>query len=414
MRMSMNQRQRNAALALTGLVALGIYIVACSSSPSFSPDDTKVLYPARDPATGLVGMSVYDRETRKSEMLYVVGSYEAKAGGEAKVNPVLFRGQWLPNGKEVVMVHVDVEGEGPITLCVMPWPAGRPSKTLVLGGKAGEGFLMAPLCVAGERLFYCTEDDEVARVDLRTFDQVRHRFKDVEGKLMLFPTPDGKGVFYGEQKGDADEKTVFGRLNPEDFSRTPLMVITNHLYDETVGMMKGDGKTWTAVAYDQQGKLLVCLNGNMEGNKGRPELVVWREGKVAFSRSVDMHSESVIFGNAALAASGKAVWATYERKVGTNATSLGLIEIPFGEERPRDVTLIEQAPAEMAGGVFYMQAAISHDGKTAAVASTYLGAGEKGIKPEDCALFFVDLSDPKLKVSKVPIPVPARLPELKR
>ncbi len=35
------QTARNAGLALVGLLALTIYILACSS---FSPDDTKVLY----------------------------------------------------------------------------------------------------------------------------------------------------------------------------------------------------------------------------------------------------------------------------------------------------------------------------------------------------------------------------------
>jgi hypothetical protein len=57
--------------------------------------------------------------------------------------------------------------------------------------------------------------------------------------------------------------------------------------------------------------------------------------------------------------------------------------------------------------VFYFQAAISHDGKTAAVSSTYLACTEKEFKPADCALFLVDLSDAKWKVTKVPIPLPA-------
>ena len=58
------------------------------------------------------------------------------------------------------------------------------------------------------------------------------------------------------------------------------------------------------------------------------------------------------------------------------------------------------------------QAAISHDGKTAAIASTYLACSEKEFKAADCALFIVDLSNPKWKVTKVPIPMPARRPSL--
>jgi hypothetical protein len=402
------QKTRNAALALIGLMALGIYILACTSSPSFSPDDTKVLYPAIDPGSGLIGMSVYDREARRSEMLYMLAGYEDKTETQAKASPGLLRGQWLSNGQEVVIAYLGPGGggkeEGTVTLSVMPWATGRPIKTLVAACKSAGVFIMSPLCVAGDRLFYCPEEDQVVRIDLHTCDQVKHRFEDVTGKLALFPTSDNRGVFYAEQKDGSDGKTVFGRLNPEDFRRTPLLVVTNRLYDETVGAMEDD-KLWTVVAYDQPGKLLACL----KGSKGKAELVVWRDSKVAFSRSVDMHTESLVFGNAALAATSKAVWATYAKEVGTNGSSFGLMEIPFSEERPREVTLIERAPKEMEGGAGYFQAAFSHDGKTAAMASTYLALlGDEGkrIRPEDCALFFVDLTDPKLKVTKVPIPMP--------
>ena len=56
-----NPKTRNTALALVGLLALSIYILACTS---FSPDDTKVLYPAFDAPSGAIGMAVYDREAR--------------------------------------------------------------------------------------------------------------------------------------------------------------------------------------------------------------------------------------------------------------------------------------------------------------------------------------------------------------
>ena len=60
-----NNTSRNALLAMIALGALTLYILACTS---FSPDDTKVLYPAFDDS-GAIGMAVYDREARRSEML---------------------------------------------------------------------------------------------------------------------------------------------------------------------------------------------------------------------------------------------------------------------------------------------------------------------------------------------------------
>jgi hypothetical protein len=86
------------------------------------------------------------------------------------------------------------------------------------------------------------------------------------------------------------------------------------------------------------------------------------------------------------------------------------MEIPFSEAPPRELTLINDAPGQDEALAYYFQAAISHDGKTAAIPSTYLACTEEEFKPADCALFLVDLSDAKWKVTKVPIPMPAKRP----
>jgi len=88
--------------------------------------------------------------------------------------------------------------------------------------------------------------------------------------------------------------------------------------------------------------------------------------------------------------------------------SYGLTEIPFSEAPAREVILIKEAPVHDKGEGFYFQVGVSHDGKTAALASTYFAAMDKPIAASDCALFFVDLSDPGWKVTKVPIPLPAK------
>jgi hypothetical protein len=146
------------------------------------------------------------------------------------------------------------------------------------------------------------------------------------------------------------------------------------------------------------------LSGGSETN----ELLVLRDGQRIFSRSLDAHGQKRSFGNAVLAATGKALWATFQQTKGTNEVAYGLMEIPFSDAPPRELTLINEAPAEDDAYMYYFQTAISHDGKTAAIASTYLACAEKQIAPADCALFLVDLSDPKWPVTKVPIPVPAK------
>lgn len=390
----MNEREkRNAALAFVGLLALSIYILACTS---FSPDDTKVLYPAFDAASGAIGIAVYDREGRGSEMLFVPVDYEGSETN-ATVAPGILRAQWLANGRDIVIAHgapKDGDKEG-MTVAVMPWGARKPFKTFRVPGvkDMGETF-MVPLCIAGERLFLRADSKVLVRLDLRTGALTSHDFEDAKGEVSIYPAPDGVGVFYFESDNPSDGKTSFGRLNPDDFSRTPLMVISNRLHDAN------------ALAYDTAGKILALLAG---GND-KAELEVWRDGQPVFSRSVDTHGQKRILGNAVLAANGKAIRSTFQQADGTNAMSYGLMEIPFSEAPVREVTLIKNAPVQDESGAYYFQAAVSHDGKTAAIASTYLAAVEKPIPPADCALFFVDLSDPNWKVTKVPIPMPARKP----
>jgi hypothetical protein len=386
------QKTRNAALALVGLLALSVYILACTS---FSPDDTKVLYPAFDAASGAIGMAVYDREARGSEMLFLPVAYE---GGETNrvAAASILRAEWLANGRDIVVAYVpgknSSESDG-LNVALIPWGARKPIKLFRMpdSKEAGTSF-MVPLCVAGERLFVATSRKGVTRLDLRTGDLKAHDFDDAKGEVVIYPSPDGAGVFYFESGDPPEQKTVFGRLNPNDFSRTPLTVITNGLRDQGV------------VAYDKAGRILAIL----EGGDGTNELRVLRDGQPLFTRSLDTHDQERYFGNAILAANGKALWATFQQAKGTNAVSYGLMEIPFSDAPPRELTLISDAPMEDNGSGYYWQGAISHDGKTAAIASTYLACSEKEFKPADCALFLVDLSDPKWKVTKVPVPMPAK------
>jgi len=355
-----------------------------------------VLYPSFDAASGAIGMAVYDREARGSEMLFVPVEYET-GESNAVVAPGLLRAQWLANGRDIVIAYVVPDGpakEG-MTVAVVPWGVRKPIRTFrVPDVKEIAQSFTVPLCVAGERLFFRTSSKGLFRLDLRTGALTGHEFEDAKGELSFYPAPDGAGVFYFDPDNSSDGKTVFGRLNPNDFSQTPLIEISNRLRDAT------------AVAYDPQGKALALLAGGDD----KAALEVWRDGKRAFFREADTHGKKRLFGNAVLTPDGKAIRAAFQQTDGTNSMSYGLMEIPFSEAKPREVVLIKDAPVEDEASAYYFQVAVSHDGKTAAVASTYLACTDKEFHPADCALFLVDLGDPNWKVTKVPIPMPAKRP----
>jgi hypothetical protein len=387
----MKNQKINSALALLGLLALSVYVMACTS---FSPDDTKVLYPAFDPASGAIGMAIYDRESRTSEMVFVPVAYDT-SGSNATVAPAFLRGQWLANGREIVIAHAGSKGSDKdgLTITVVPTAGHGLVRTFrVPEIKDAASTFALPLCLAGERLFLRTGDKALLRLDLTTGALTNHEFEEANGTLSFYPAPEGSGVFYFESDTPADEQVTFGWMTADDFRRTPLMVITN--------VPKGEA----VVAYDPNGKILALLGGN----DAEAKLQVWQNGQVVFSRDVTTYGPDCSFANAVLTPDGQAILASFQHPSGTNSVCYGIMAIPFNQLPPQQVTLIQNAPSGGKECGCHFQVAISHDGKTAAVTSTYLATADNPINDADCALFLVDLSDPNWNVAKVPIAVPAK------
>ncbi len=381
----------NTVLALVGLLALGIYILACTS---FSPDDTKVLYPAFDGPPGAVGVAMYDRVSARSEMLFLPVVFDASRTNA--VAPQLLRAQWLPDGRRVLIAWAGGKDQDELHLALTSVGARAPVKLFFLPGvKDALPKLVVPLPVAGDRVFVMGSPTEVARLDLRTGTLERRKLAetDKESEINLYPVPGGSGVFYLEEKKEPPHSGVFGRLDPDRFTRTPLVEFTNEV---------AEGSFFT---YNPQGTRLAFL----EKAESRVRLVILSQSKATFTRPLGEQGEELAFGSAVFSSKGDLLLASFQRKAaGQTNASYGLMEIPLSSAPIRRRTLIPAAEVSDEIAALYFQAALSHDGKTAAVASTYVACAAKDFKPEDCALFLVDLTDPKRKVSKVPVPLPAQ------
>lgn len=384
-----SHKTRDVVLALTGLAALTVYILACTS---FSPDDRKVLYPAFDPASGGVGLAVYDRDTKRSDMVLVSSAYDLDHTNTSN-EPALVRGQWLADGKNIVVTYAASakESDEALSVALVPWGVGGITRLLrVAALEKGATAFLNPLCISGKRLFLQVSSHEVARLDLVSGRVVRHDFGDADKEFTIYPAPSGDRLFCIEQEKDKKDSTLT-LFNPDDFSRAPLMAIP-----------EVTGET-SAFAFDSRGTLAAF----MTAYDGTNRLVVIRKDQPVITRTFDTKGTKWHFGNGCLSPKGEVLWATYQKQDSAKATnaSYGLIEVPFSQAPVRETTLIETARPTDHGDPLLFEAAVSHDGKTAAVASTYLAAD---LKPADCALFLVDLSSPERKVTKVPIPTPPR------
>ena len=82
----------------------------------------------------------------------------------------------------------------------------------------------------------------------------------------------------------------------------------------------------------------------------------------------------------------------------------GVVEIPLSREPLRWIPLF-RAKSDKEDLIF-AQASLSHDGQTWAMATSYLYLQNESVKPEDCALFLVEVGQAKPKITKVPITPP--------
>jgi hypothetical protein len=375
---------RNFVLPLVGLLALLIYILACTS---FSPDDKKILFPTFD-SSGALAMAIYDRDTRRTEQLYVPLNLDM---GTNDVEQTILRGSWLPDGKHILVAAASDESSEQMELIVIPADGRRGIRSYRLFGVDDPGLsFLTPLCVSGNRFFFKPGSGRLARLDLQTGESKTANVTGVDDDFHLYPAPDGRGVFYLSEE---DNQLAFGRVDSNQLTLTQLALITNNV---------AEGGFF---AYDASGTRLAFLD---KAENGDSRCVLMEKGTVRFTRKIDSGDRERVFANAILSPRADKVWAAFTREApGTNRIACGLIEIPLTRAPIREKVLIPDTSAAGDGYEYYWQVGVSHDGRTAALSSTYLACSDQPFKPEDCALFIVDLGGRDWKVTKVPIALPA-------
>jgi len=380
--------RRNSLLAAIGLAALLIYILACTS---FSPDDSKVAYPAFDAKSGAVCVSVYDRKNGTSDEIFAVASI--KDAQPSNREPCLLRPQWLPDGRHILVTFPE---EKSLTLAMLSYGVREPVRLFSLPElNDAAPLLMMPLPIISSRVFFSVEEKSVARVDLVTGEIQTREFTNT---VNVYSSADGRALLVIEEvKGD-EPGTVLSRMNPETLALQPVMRWTNQVADGGFLAFNRDGSKVAFIEERGEGLSVTVVGG----------------GKVEVSRPIELRDEKLAFSPvAAFSPKDDCVYAAFRRapEAETNA-SYGIVEFPLSGAPPRWTTLLTASGKGKGEAVMFFQPTLSHDGRTLAVASTYLLLQDQTIKPEDCALFLVDLSTPHRRVTKVKIQLPSERPSL--
>jgi len=373
-------RTRDAALTVVGFAAVLLYILACAS---FSPDDSKVLFPSNDPKTGGTVLAVYDRGAHTTRALLAF----PPTSGDNKDGYVI-RPAWTPDGSHVVALWGDNDGEFRIT--VLPISGKGAMRMLVVKDVKGDmaSAILVPPPIVGSQLF-SGEDGQIRRVDLQSGAEL---VKKIEGELLLVGQHDR--IYYGRELSEEgkDTRVEVGLVDADTLALTPLFETTEAGGDPPYFAVSRDGaRVAIAGGKDDEPQILV-----FEGNRLRNTVPIG--GKV----------DDMKLGFFQWSRDRATLYGVFRTKVADSEYQLGVLEVPAAGGAARRIPLFRVTGKEDSD-VMTLQVDVSHDGKTLAAASTYLQRSSDGkelrrLKPEDLALYFIDLSRPDRKITKVPIP----------
>ena len=380
-------RTRDAMLTVVGFAAWLLYILGCAS---FSPDDSKVLFPSNDPKTGGPVVAVYDRAAHTSRTLLALPPPDVSGSNDL----FYVRSLWTPDGSRVVSMWP--ERDHALRVMVLPLTPKEPARILALEDldfDAPTPFLMPPPIV-GSRMFIA-EKKQIRRIDLESGAEEK---KAADGEPLLVGV--GDRIYYGRtlpDEGTRENRVEFGLVDANTLGLTPMFETSESTESDT---------PFFAVSRD--GRRLGVLAGK---EHARQVLVFETSTPGAPPRRLSLGTEAgpIDAGEFQWSRDGSTVYCAFRKEVADDQSQFGVLEVPADGKAIRQIPLFRVNGKGENADAFALQVDVSHDGKTLAAASTYLQTpfGKKKaqrLKPEDLALYFVDLSRPDRRITKVPIP----------
>jgi len=356
-----------------------IYILACAS---FSPDDSKIVFPSWDPASWSQSVAVYDRNARTTEHLLALPLEDG----------LWVRPGWTPDGRQVIALWGDDSANDRLQIALLPFRTREPTRILSVSDY-DEIFtsMMVPPQILGSHMFL-TAKSRVLRLNLAS-GAVEEKELGEEAQVLV---QQGR-LYYGRTlpaaEGSKEDYWQVGRLDAKTLECAPIFQVPDT---------------------EDHGMLAVSRDGSRIAVVGKKDelfqVLVFSGQELAATIPFGAPAEKLEPGNLQWSPDASTLYAVYVKPLADGARNqFGVLELPVngGPSRQIPLFVVEGDTEDITAFVFQID--LSHDGKTLAGASTYVWLGEESeLKTEDLALYLIDVSRADRKVTKIPIPAPPK------
>ena len=235
---------------------------------------------------------------------------------------------------------------------------------------------------------------QVLRLDLESGEV---KTNEVEGEILLLGQRER--IYYLRELSAADAseqpRLEVGRLDSKNLTCVPLF--------QTPQKSGGDIRNF---AVSRDGSRVALLGGTEDA----PAFLIFDGKDLTRTVLLAAKGDKLTPGNFVWSSDGSTLYAAYVKSQGTGEShACGVLEVPLDGRPARQLPLFNLAGSVDEIDPYLFQIDLSHDGKTLATCSSYLSLDDdKKLKPEDVALYLIDLSRPDRKVTKVPVSGPAQ------
>jgi hypothetical protein len=323
-------------------------------------------------------MAMYDRRTRTARPLLALPA-------EAEESPPAYA--WTQDGTRAVALWV--EGDDVLRIAVVPLKAGRALRLLTIPDfeSSQMEYLYWHPSIVGASLFIGGEDT-IRRIDLETGVEVTAK---VDGATHLLAL--GDRVYYARKlpdEGATTGRAEFGLLDLQALTLAPRFVAAG-VGADILAVSRDGTRIAVAAEEDDAKQIRIFANGRAHAT-------------LALGGGNDARE---VAGMPLWSLDGESLYYTYHEPLDDQHSRYGILELPIDGSAPRLLPLLVARASDS-----LMPLDVSHDGRTLATVSTYLQTSsgklaqgkQPNLRPEDLALFLVDLATARRTVTRIPIP----------